>query len=66
MTVWLASGETPFDAVTVNGKRPLSVGVPPRTPSACSVTPAGKLPVGAIAGGGKPLATIVTLLEVPP
>ena len=48
---WVASGETPFEAVMVIGKVPDSVGVPERTPPV-KVTPEGRAPVSVRAGVG--------------
>jgi hypothetical protein len=58
LKLWVASGETPFDAVKVMGNVPLVVGVPLKTP-AVNVTPVGSVPDSVIVGVGIPVAVTV-------
>ena len=57
--LWVAAGETPFEAVIVMGKLPVKVDVPLSTPLGLSVTPLGSEPVSLNVGAGKPVAVTV-------
>jgi hypothetical protein len=53
---WVALGETPFEAVIVIGKLPVTVAVPLSTPVELNVTPLGSAPISLKVGAGKPVA----------
>jgi hypothetical protein len=60
---WVALGVTPFDAVTVIGKVPVTLVVPLSTPAELNVTPLGSVPVSLnVIAVGKPVAVIVNVL----
>jgi hypothetical protein len=55
----VAFGVTPFAAVRVIGKLPVTVAVPLRMPAELNVTPFGNAPVSVKVGAGKPVAVTV-------
>jgi hypothetical protein len=63
VSVWVAFGFTPLDAVKLNGKDPATDGVPPRvavpSPLSTKVSPDGNTPVREITGVGVPVVVTV-------
>jgi hypothetical protein len=62
---WVALGETPFEAVIVIGKLPVTDAVPLRAPVELNVTPPGSAPISLKVGAGKPVAVTLKDPNVP-